>query len=87
MDTSSRVSTRATPAKNKMVNAIGHHGPDAAPGTPAIHESSSITSSGVTSMGLWMVMTHIGRRKLTNTAPTSTIRFIRWKDSLFSRSR
>ncbi|MBO7552356.1 MAG: hypothetical protein J6T62_12715 [Fibrobacter sp.] len=70
-----------------MDKAIGHQAPDAVPAIPAIDETSSGICCDAISIGLWMVMTHIGSRKLTSIIPTRTTRFSRWKDSLFSRSR
>ena len=87
IDTNSRASTKTTPTKNRMDKAIGHQAPDAVPAIPAIDETSSGICCDAISIGLWMVMTHIGSRKLTSIIPTRTTRFSRWKDSLFSRSR
>ena len=72
---------------DRIDKAIGHQAPDAVPAIPAIDETSSGICCNAISIGLWMVMTHIGSRKLTNATPISTIRFSRWKDSFFSRSR
>ena len=87
IDTNSRASTKTTPTKNRMDKAIGHQAPDAVPAIPAIDETTSGICCDASSIGLWMVMTHIGSRKLTSIIPTRTTRFSRWKDSLFSRSR
>ena len=65
-----------------MDKAIGHQ----APGVFTV-VVVTVACCDASSIGLWMVMTHIGSRKLTSIIPTRTTRFSRWKDSLFSRSR